>query len=109
VGTGEAIAEGLEDTRADGETRTDGDGIPVREWAAWRVAPVPLPSLPAAGFGAAQCVKGACGPPANATTTASRQTPSAAASARPARSISRRRRPDGSVNTGPECIGDEPS
>jgi len=53
--------------------------------------------------GAAQSVNGAAGPPAIATTTAPRQMASAAADTRPIRRMARRRRPDGSVNTGFEC------
>jgi len=57
----------------------------------------------AGGCGAAQLVNGAAGPPAIAVTTAPRQMASAAAASKPIRRMARRRRPDGSVNTGLEC------
>jgi hypothetical protein len=57
----------------------------------------------AGGCGAAQLVNGAAGPPAIAVTTAPRQMASAAADSKPIRRMARRRRPDGSVNTGLEC------
>jgi len=57
----------------------------------------------AGGCGAAQLVNGAAGPPAIAVITAPRQMASAAAASKPIRRMTRRRRPDGSVNTGLEC------
>jgi hypothetical protein len=92
---------------ADGE----GDGAgPGRELAGDRAAEpwsgllVPSLCVAAAGArGAAQSVNGAAGPPAIATTMATRQMASAATDTTPIRRMARRRRPDGSVNTGLEC------
>ena len=66
---------------------------------------VPSCVAAAGACGAAQLVNGAAGPPAIAVTTAPRQMASAAADNKPIRRMARRRRPDGSVNTGLECTG----
>ena len=57
----------------------------------------------AGACGAAHFANGAWGPPAIATTKAPRQTASAAADPRPMHRMIRRRRPDGSANTGSDC------
>jgi hypothetical protein len=79
----------------------DGDRLVVPRAGA-RVVP-PLCGAAAGARGAAQSVNGAAGPPAIATTTAPRQMASAATDIRPIRRMTRRRQPDGSVNTGLEC------
>ncbi len=79
----------------------DGDTLVVPRAGARTGAPS---CVAAAGArGAAQLVNGAAGPPAIAVTTAPRQMASAAADTKPIRRMARRRRPDGSVNTGLVC------
>jgi len=68
---------------------------------AWAVRP--LCAAAAGARGAAHSVNGASGPPAMATTIAPRQMVSPAADTAPIRRMVRRRRPDGSANTGLEC------
>jgi hypothetical protein len=98
-----AAASGAEADGA-GSDREPGAGRLIMLWpgsarlAAWSCCP-------AAGGGtsAAHLVNGASGPPAIATATAARQTASAIAEMPPIRRMARRRRPEGSVNTGLEC------
>ena len=99
-------AGGAEPADAEG-TGTDAGGwldgdTPVVRCAGARTG-VPPCVAAAGGRGAAQLVNGAAGPPAIAVTTAPRQMTSAAADTKPIRRMARRRRPDGSVNTGLEC------
>jgi len=108
VGRGVALPDGGGPEPADGEgdTASPGRGLDggrlVVPRAGARIAP-PLCGAAAGARGAAQSVNGAAGPPAIATTTAPRQMASAAADTKPIRRMARRRRPDGSVNTGLEC------
>jgi hypothetical protein len=105
--------EGFEDEDGDGDEDADGttpgcgaggNGLTVlppgvRPWAAWSW----LDAAAAGERGAAHFANGASGPPAIATTTAARQTASTADDPRPMHRMIRRRRPDGSANTGPDC------
>jgi hypothetical protein len=93
-----ADAEG---TGASPDGWLDGDA-PAGPCAGARTG-VPSCVAAAGGCGAAQLVNGAAGPPAIAVITAPRQMASAAADSKPIRRMARRRRPDGSVNTGLEC------
>ena len=98
-------AGGAEPADAEGTGGSPGRGldgdVPAVPRAGTRTG---APSCVAAGArGAAQSVNGAAGPPAIATSTAPRQMASAAADTKPIRRMARRRRPDGSVNTGLEC------
>ena len=79
----------------------DGDTPAVPRAGTWAGAPSRVAA--AVARGAAQLVNGAAGPPAIAVTTAPRQMASTAADNKPIRRMARRRRPDGSVNTGLEC------
>jgi hypothetical protein len=96
-GSGAEPADGEGDDARPGG-RPDGDGLVVPRAVA-RAAP---PSCDVAR-GAAHSANGAVGPPAIATTMAPRQMASAAADTKPIRRMARRRRPDGSANTGLEC------
>jgi hypothetical protein len=106
VGWGVALPDGggAEPADGEGDNASPGRGLDggrlVVPRAEARVVP---PLYGAAARGAAQSVNGAAGPPAIATTTAPRQVASAAADTKPIRRMTRRRRPDGSVNTGLEC------
>src|SRR5216117_3035773 len=108
VGRGVALPDGggAEPAGGEGDNASPGRGLDggrlVVPRAGARVVP-PLYGAAAGARGAAQSVNGAAGPPAIATTTAPRQMASAAADTRPIRRMARRRRPDGSVNTGFEC------
>jgi hypothetical protein len=108
VGRGVTLADagGAEPADAEGTGASPGgwlDGdVPVVPGAGAR-AGTPSCVAAAGGCGAAQLVNGAAGPPAIAVTTAPRQMASAAADNKPIRRMARRRRPDGSVNTGLEC------
>jgi hypothetical protein len=122
VGTGVAEAVGLlvGEVLAVAVGVTDGDGgageliWPGCGTAAGGLLVVCPPCRPPSGWpgaaaagelGATHCVNGACGPPAIATTTAPRQMARAAATLSPAPRRIRRRRPDGSANTGAESTG----
>jgi hypothetical protein len=107
--TPEAVGEGVALPDGRGSDPADGGGT-GRGLAGDRLAPragalvvPPLCVATAGARGAAQSVNGAAGPPAIATTTAPRQMASATADTKPIRRMTRRRRPDGSVNTGLEC------
>jgi len=99
-------AGGAEPADAEGTGGSPGRGldgdVPAVPRAGTRTG-APSCVAAAGARGAAQLVNGAAGPPAIATTTAPRQMASAAADTKPIRRMARRRRPDGSVNTGLEC------
>jgi hypothetical protein len=103
---GEALGVGEGSADGDGEPGSPGctgaeDGLPVRPPRWWSLPVPPCCALAAPGAGgAAQCVKGAWGPPARATTTADRQAARTTPDPTPRRRMIRWRRPDGSVNTG---------
>jgi hypothetical protein len=108
VGRGVTLpdAGGAEPADAEGTGASPGgwlDGDAPAEPRAGARTGVPSCVAAAGGCGAAQLVNGAAGPPAIAVITAPRQMASAAADSKPNRRMARRRRPDGSVNTGLEC------
>ena len=108
VGWGVARPDGggAEPADGEGDNASPGRGLDggtlVVPRAGARIIP-PLCGAAAGARGAAQSANGAAGPPAIATTTAPRQMASAAADTKPIRRMTRRRRPDGSVNTDLEC------
>ena len=93
-GVGEAVRPG---------SATGGDRAVALEPGVFAWAVRPLCAAAAGARGAAHSVNGASGPPAMATTIAPRQIASPAADTAPIRRMVRRRRPDGSANTGLEC------
>jgi hypothetical protein len=107
-----AVARGVARPDAAGAEPADGEGAAVRPGldgdglAVLRAGAPALPSLDATAAGArgaAHSANGAAGPPAIATTTAPRQSASAAPDMAPIRRMLRRRLPDGSAKTGLEC------
>ncbi len=108
VGSADGVGVGLPD--GDGDSVRPGcwpggDGLIALRFGSFPRAVRSLCTAAAGARGAAHSVNGASGPPAIATTTAPRQMASAAADTPPIRRMVRRRRPDGSANTGLECTG----
>src|SRR6185437_2866284 len=114
VGTGveadtDAVGAG-DDRLGSGDGSGDGDGVPpdCEADGAGRAGPGPEPPggaepwwPPMVGAcGAAHRANGACGPPASATPTEARHAARAMPDPRPSRRNLRRRRPEGSANTG---------